>query len=148
GARRGWRCVECSPLSACSACGRCGVVSMLSGSWFQSLFLLAFFTEDELTLVTNALAFVRLRRTVAADFRRDLADALLVDAGDRQLGLLVDGDRDAGRDRVIDVVAVAELQHQGLALYVRAVADALDLHVPCVALLHALDGVADQAPRR
>jgi hypothetical protein len=45
------------------------------------LLLLAFFAEDVLFCIFDALALVGLRRTEFADFRCNLADALLVDAG-------------------------------------------------------------------
>src|SRR6201999_1183307 len=76
-----------------------------------------------------ALALVGLRRTVAADFRSNLTDALAVIAGDVDFGRLRHRDRDAFRDRIDDVVAVAERELQVLALQGGAVADAVDLEL-------------------
>src|SRR5690349_9413511 len=45
------------------------------------LLLLAFLAEDVLAGILHTLALVGLGRTIAADFRRHLADLLLVDAG-------------------------------------------------------------------
>src|SRR3989440_5468561 len=101
--------------------------------WFLSLamvaplLLLAFLAEDVLAGVLHALALVRLGLAEAADLRRHLADLLAVDAGDHHLGRLRRRDRDAGRDRVDHVVAVAERDLQVLALHGGAVADAGDL---------------------
>src|SRR5512146_242587 len=108
------------------------------------LFLLAFLTEDVLAGVFHALALVRLGRTVTADFRGHLADLLLVDAGDDDLGRLRRRDGDARRDRVVDVVREAELQAELLALHRRAITDAGDLELLFEALGHAIDQVAHQ----
>jgi hypothetical protein len=51
---------------------------------------------------------------------------------------------DVGRDRILNVVAVAQLQHQILALHRGAIADAVDLQGPAEALRHALHQVARQ----
>src|SRR5204862_7535071 len=51
------------------------------------LFLLGFLDHDSLVGVAHALALVRLRWTVRADFRGDLSDLLLVDTLDDDLGL-------------------------------------------------------------
>src|SRR5205085_5670923 len=93
------------------------------------LLLLAFLAEDEFAGVLHALALVGLRRTVAADFRGHLADALRVAAHDGDLGRLRHRDRDAFRDRIDDVMAVAERELQALALHRGAVADAGDLEL-------------------
>src|SRR5262249_20813150 len=70
--------------------------------------LLAFLAEDVLTGIPDALALVRLGRPETANLRGDLADLLLVDAGDDDLDRPRRGDRDAIRDRIVDLVAVAE----------------------------------------
>src|ERR1700733_11545440 len=51
------------------------------------LFFLGFLDHDPLVGVANALALVRLRRTVGADLRGDLSDLLLVDTLDDDLRL-------------------------------------------------------------
>src|SRR6185437_4795286 len=111
------------------------------------LFLLAFLAEDVFAGVLHALALVRLRRTPAADFGRHLADLLLVDAGDDDLGRLRRRDRDALRDRIVDVVREAELQVELLALHRRAIADAGDLQLLLEALGDAVDDVVHQRAR-
>src|SRR5512142_2570373 len=63
---------------------------------------------DDLTLVTHALALVRLRRADLADVRGDLAHPLLVDAGDREPGRRLHGERDTVRGGHGDRVAEAE----------------------------------------
>src|SRR5258708_18987383 len=91
------------------------------------LLLLAFLAEDEFVGVFHALALIRLRRTVAADLGCDLADPLGIAAVDDDLGRLRHRDRNALRDRVDHVVAVAQRELQLLALQRGPVADARDL---------------------
>src|SRR5215207_4321491 len=107
----------------------------------RPLLLLAFLAEDELVRILHALALVGLRAAEVADLGGGLADLLLVDAGDDDLRRLRGRDRDAGRDRIIDVVAVAERQLQGLAGDLGAVADAIDLEL----LLETLGDAVDEA---
>src|SRR5215210_5589368 len=64
------------------------------------LLLLAFLAEDVLARVPHAFAFVGLRRTERADLGGDLANLLLVDARDHDLGRLRCRDRDAIGHRV------------------------------------------------
>src|SRR5579871_926073 len=111
------------------------------------LLLLAFLAAHELAGVADALAFVGLRRAHAADAGGGLADQLLVDAADADLGLPRRRERDAGRRRHVDLVRVAELHRQRLALHLRAVAHADQLQRGLVALGHAVDHVGDQAAR-
>src|SRR4029079_7185041 len=93
----------------------------------HGLLLLAFFAEDVLAAVLDALALVRLRLAPAADLGRDLAHLLLVDAADLDRVLVGGLDLDAFGNREVHVMAVAELQAQILALGLGAVADAGDL---------------------
>src|ERR1700712_3042404 len=86
------------------------------------LLLLPFLAEDILAGVLDALALVRLGLAPAAGFGGDLAGLLLVDARDVPRGGIGRLDLDALRDRVIDVVRIAELQLQVLALDCGAVA--------------------------
>src|SRR6185437_6063754 len=98
------------------------------------LLLLAFLAEDEFVDILHALALVGLRRAEGADLGRNLADALNVVAGDRDLGRLRHRNRDAFRDRIDHVVAVAERELQVLALHRGAVADAGDFKLLLKAL--------------
>src|SRR5215813_1699170 len=109
--------------------------------------LLAFLAEDVLAGILDALALVGLGRPEVANLGRDLADPLLVDTGHHDLGRLRRRDRDAVRDRINDLVAVAERQLQVLALHGGAIADAGDFEPPLEALGHAGDHVGEQRPR-
>src|SRR4051812_45571861 len=79
--------------------------------------LLAFLAEDVFARILDALALVGLGRPVVADLGRDLTDFLLVDPGDHDLDGPRRRDRDAFRDRVVDLVAVTERELQVLALH-------------------------------
>src|SRR5258705_7486920 len=92
----------------------------------QSL-LLAFLAEDVFARVFDALALVRLRLAEGTDYRGDVSDLLAIDAGNDNLGGLAHGDRDALRNRIHDVVAIAELDLQVLALQRGAITDAVNL---------------------
>src|SRR5579885_2928674 len=83
----------------------------------MALLLLAFLAADRLVRVLDALALVGLGLAVAAQHGGDLAHALLVGASDADEGRPLAGDLHVGRDREIDLVAVAELQHEVLALH-------------------------------
>src|ERR1700709_656058 len=113
---------------------------ILSLDMTAPLLLLAFLAEDKFIGILHALALVGLRRTVAADLGGDLADALDIVAVDDDLGRLRHRDRDAFRDRIDDVVAVAERQLEVLALQRGAIADAGDLEL----LLETLGDAGDQ----
>src|SRR5262245_10952822 len=108
--------------------------------------LLAFLAEDILAGIPDALALVRLGRPIAANLGGHLADLLLVDAGHHDLGRLRRRDRNALRDRIDDLVAVAELKLQILALHGGAIADAGDLEPALEPLGHAGDHVGEQRP--
>src|ERR1700744_2262273 len=88
------------------------------------LLLLAFLTADLFTGVAHALALIGLGRTDTADPSGGLADQLLFDARDLDLGLLRHGEGDAFRRRDLHVVAEAELHGERLALHRSAIADA------------------------
>src|SRR5260370_29348973 len=96
----------------------------------------------------DALALVGLGRTQAADLRRKLSDLLAIRAGDRDFGRLQRLDLDAGRDRNLDVVAVAELQLQHLGVRLGAVADAVECEVDGEAFGNAANHVAREVARR
>src|SRR5690349_11502839 len=70
---------------------------------------------DVLADVAHALALVAVGLAQIADVGGHLAHGALVDAGDRDLVVLVDADGDALRDRELDRVRVAEVQDQLLA---------------------------------
>src|SRR6185437_4245334 len=112
------------------------------------LFLLAFLAADVLVAVLDALALVGLGLAEGADHRRGLPDPLTVGPGDGDLGRLLAGDLDVARDREDHIVAVAQLQHQVLALDRGAIAHALDLQVLGEAFGHAGDHVVDEGARR
>src|SRR6185503_12734097 len=64
---------------------------------------------QHLAHVADALLLVRVGLAQAADLRRHLAHLLTVDAGDGDpVGLGVDRDLDAGRDRIHDGMRIAE----------------------------------------
>src|SRR5690349_19106325 len=117
----------------------------------HGLLLLAFFAEDVLTAILDALALVRLGLAPAADLGRDLADLLAIDAADLDGVLVGSLDVDAFGNREVHVVAVTELKAQVLALGLGAVADAGDLEHLGEAFGHARDEVLHQrtlhAPR-
>src|SRR5581483_5097123 len=114
----------------------------------RPLLLLAFLAEDIFVHVLHALALVGLGRPEGAQLGGHLADLLLIDAGDDNFGRLRRRDRDALRDRIVDVVRKAELEIELLALHRRAEADAVDLELLLEALGDAGDQVGDQGARR
>jgi hypothetical protein len=59
-----------------------------------------------------------------------VANLLVIDPGDHDLSRLGHCNRNPFRDRIDDVVAIAELDLQVLALQGRAIADAVDLQAP------------------
>src|SRR5215475_5575482 len=122
-------------------------VWVLNLAMVASLLLLAFLAEDVFAGVLHALALVRLGLAEAADLRRHLADLLAVDPGDYHLGRLRRHDRDAGRDRIDHVVAVAERDLQVLALHGGTIADAGNLELLLEALGHPGDQVRHQRAR-
>src|SRR6516164_6414817 len=91
--------------------------------WRRPLLLLAFLAEDEFAGVFDALALVGLGTAEPADLRGDLANLALVDAGDGDFGGFGRGDRHARRDRIYDVMAVAERKLEVLARDRRLVTD-------------------------
>src|SRR5208282_4072956 len=112
------------------------------------LLLLAFFAEDALVGIFDALALVGLGRPIFADFGGDLPDLLAIDAADHDLNRARRRNRDALRDRIDDIVSVAERELQVLALHRGAIADAVDLEPLFEALGDAGDQIGDQGARR
>jgi hypothetical protein len=94
----------------------------------------AFLTDDKLADIADALAFVRLRRALAADFGRKLADFLLVAAQDAEMQSILDFDLDGLGFCNLNRVREAQGQDQLAALLCAAVANALDLQVLAEAL--------------
>src|SRR4029450_5838033 len=89
----------------------------------HGLLLLAFFAENILAAILDAFALVGLRLAPAADFGSNMADLLFVDAADLNRRVVRGLDLDTFRHGEVDVVAVAELQLEVLALSLRAIAD-------------------------
>src|SRR5262245_1792334 len=114
----------------------------------RPLLLLSFLAEDVLVGVSHALALVGLGRTESPDFGGDMPDLLLVDSRDHDLGWFRRCNRDAFRNRKIDVVRKAELQLQGLALHSGAITDAGNLQPLFETFSNARHHVGDQRARR
>src|SRR3954452_4996675 len=120
-----------------------------SSSWRRSLLTrLSSLAADDLALVLDALALVRLRRADLPDVGGDLADQLLVDAGDRELRRPLDREADAGRRDHVDRVREAQSELEVLALGGHPVTGAVDLQRLLVALGDADDHVGDQSARQ
>src|SRR5260370_36246267 len=115
-------------------------VAMAKSRLNPSLLLLAFLAEDVFARISHALALIGLGRSEGADFRRHLANLLLVDARHHDFGRLRRHNRYAVRDRIDHVVAVAERDLQVLPLECGAITDAGDLEVA----LETLGGPGDQ----
>src|SRR5688572_1920574 len=103
---------------------------------------------DLLARVPNALTLVRLGPAQLADRRGDLADLLLVDTRDRELGRGLDGEVDTRRRLDDDRVAESKNELQVLALGLHPVADANDLELLLVTLRDAGDHVRHQGARK
>ena len=101
---------------------------------------------DLLAGVPNTLALVRLGLADLADVRSDLANLLLVDATDRELGRALHGERDACRGGHRDRVREAEGELEVLALGRHAVTCSDDLELLLVAIRDAGDEVRQQGP--
>src|SRR5690606_10891681 len=114
--------------------------------------LLAFLAEDVFAGVLHALALIGFRLAIAADLRCNLANPLLVDAGNHDFGRLRALDVDAFRDRIEHFVAETEVELQVLALDRRTVANAVNFKRLREAFGHAVDEVlhqrAGQTPHR
>src|SRR6185437_188650 len=93
-------------------------------------------------------ALVGLRRTVATQFRGYLTDLLLVDAADDDFSRLRRRNRDALRDRIVDVMRKPELKIELLALHGGAETDAGDLQLLLKALGDAGNEIRHQRARR
>src|SRR5258708_11384228 len=129
-----------------SARARGGAAARGAGVEWRRSRPLADLPADVLALVADALALVRLGWPHLADLGGDLADLLLVDALDDDLGRRRYLVGDAGR-RVLDHrVGEADVELQRSPAQRCAVADALDLQLLLEALGHALDHVRHERP--
>jgi hypothetical protein len=90
------------------------------------LLLLAFLPADGLGRIFDALALVGFGRSIGADLGGDLADALAVGAAQGDHGRSLAGDLDIARDRICDVMTLAELQIERITLYRSAISDTID----------------------
>src|SRR6476661_4426997 len=111
----------------------------------MSLTSLSDLAADVLARVAHALALVRLGLAQLADLGGGLADELLVDALDAELGRTVHGEGDSFGGVERDRVRVAELELQlGRPLRQDAVTHAHDLELLLVAVGDTDDHVVDQ----
>src|SRR5574343_409714 len=118
-------------------------VCFLSMSVPQFL-LLGLFQNHHFISVTNALAFVRLRGTVSADFSSHLANALFVSAFDQDLGLSRRFTLNTFRHLVYDRVREAKRQVQGVTLCLSTVTYAYQLQFLLEAFANAIYHVVQQ----
>src|SRR5208337_894964 len=97
---------------------------------------LAYLLLQALTGVAHSLVLVWVGRTEAAHFGGDLSDLLPVDTSDGQPRLFgVDGHVNAGGQRILDGMGIAEAEHHGsLPLHFRAIADTDNFQFPGPAL--------------
>src|SRR5699024_1587574 len=110
---------------------------------FLALAGFAFLVLDDLALVADALALVRLGGLLGADFSGKLADLLLVDAGNGEVVGVLPLDLDVVGVGDDDLVREAQVHDQVGALLLAAQADAHDLHILRVAVHHTVDHVGD-----
>src|SRR5207237_10681302 len=105
---------------------------------------LAFVAADLPAGVTRALALVRLRRVIAANVRRNLADKFLVRALKHDRGLIGDGDFNVLWNRTQDRVRKTETKIEIRSLHCRFKTDALDLKLFRETFAHADDHVVHE----
>src|SRR5215470_15390137 len=96
--------------------------------------------------VADALLFVRIWRTQSAHIGGNLSHFLAIDSANGQPRLLgIDGHGDAGRQRKLDGMGIAQREyHRVLALELRAITDADYFQFLGPALGHAIDSVVYQ----
>src|SRR5690606_3471490 len=113
---------------------------------------LAGLLANVLTDVADALTLVWFRRPHPANARRNLTDEGLVDTAHANVRITLNGKFNALHRLDAHRVAVADVEHQRLAVHRRAVADAADLQPPGIALRdtdhHVIDQRASQAVQR
>src|ERR1700737_4073464 len=98
--------------------------------------------------VAHALLLVRIGLAKTPDVGGHLSNQLTVDAGHGDMGLLIDGDGDAGRHVEHDRVRVAEREDHLLAPHLRAIPDADDVELALEAFGDAEHAVGDQTARQ
>src|SRR5262245_27456134 len=106
--------------------------------------LLAFLAEDVFAGVLDAFPFVGLRLAECANFSGDVANLPLIDAGDHDLSRPGHCARYAFRDRINDIVAIAELDLQIPALQRGSITDAADLEPALKTFGYACHGIGEQ----
>src|SRR5438067_3472937 len=85
------------------------LIFIMSGpSWKSLRACLPRLLLQDFARIADTLLFVRVRLAQTADVGRDLTDELSIDAGDREMRLLVDDDIDAHGNVEHDGVRVAE----------------------------------------
>ena len=94
--------------------------------------------------ITHALGLVRLRRVVSTNVSSELADDLLVDAFDGDLGVFGDGHFHALRDGVKAVMGLAKLKVNVGAFDRSTETHAVDFKIAGVALADADEHICDQ----
>ena len=105
---------------------------------------LAFLAANNLINVLDALALVRLRRSLLADFRCELADLLLVDTIDDDLVRSRNFDLDLVRFRNDDLMRETEVHNQVCALLLNTVANTVDFELFLKAFRYTHDHVVDK----
>src|SRR5690554_1432850 len=110
----------------------------------RSLLLLAFFAEDVLASIANALALVGLWLAPCADLGRNLTHGLLVNSTDDDFRRRGDSDRDSLGGLVDHFMAETKQQLDILALHGSAITNALDRQLLFEARRNTGDHVLDQ----
>src|SRR4051812_18893870 len=103
-------------------------------SYYLTLLLLAFFTTDFLSFVSNPFAFVGLWRFQRVDFGSNLTYFLFIDAGNLDFRLFRHFNFDALRRVVIHFMAETDLENQVFALQRSPETNALDHELLLVAV--------------
>ena len=94
--------------------------------------------------ITNAFAVVRLRRLLRADHRCELADLLLVSAGNNDRQTIGYVDLDSGLFFNNNGVREADGKYGCIALFLDSVTDTLNFESLGVSVDYALDHVGDE----
>ena len=142
---RAYGLCPCAPTSrTCRKGGSWGETGGFHRGSASDIMLSADLAADELALVADALALVRLGRADAADLGGGLADGLLVDAAHDHLRRRRHFELDSLARRDPDRMRVADLELEVRAGHAGAVADALDLEALLEALRDSLDHVGDE----
>src|SRR6185437_11488446 len=144
--RRAWR--FCRAAERLAVAVMRSVLDVLGGGLLLAADLagLAGLAANLLAGVANALALVRLGLARRADASGDLADELLVDAQNREVGRVLDLEAHAGGRIDLDRVAVAQVELELAADERCTIPHAGDLERLAVARGHADDHVVDERP--